>query len=70
MSTADVQKRIESQMEQQQAERNRQELEALSALKLPAVKTQKTEVLVKHIAAETKTESQSMAQVVRTWMHG
>jgi len=70
VSTADVQKRIESQMEQQQAERNRQELEALSALKLPAVKTQKTEVLVKHIAAETKTESQSMAQVVRTWMHG
>ena len=70
VTTADLQKRIENQMEEQQAERNRRELEALSALKLPAVKTQKTEVLVKHIAAETKTESQSMAQVVRTWMHG
>ncbi len=70
VSTEQLQKRIEGQLAEQQAERNRQEMEALSVLKLPAVKTQKTEVLVKHIGAEAKTEAHSMAQVVRTWMHG
>jgi flagellar M-ring protein FliF len=69
-TTEELQKKIQGQLAEQQAERARQEMEALSALKLPVVKTQKTEVLVKHIAAESKTDSHALAQVVRTWMHG
>jgi flagellar M-ring protein FliF len=67
--TADeLQKRIEGRMQEQAAERTRQEAEALMALQVPVVKTKKTEVLVKHIAGEAKTDANSLAQVVRTWL--
>lgn len=69
-TTEELQKQIEDKMAEQQAERTRQEVEALLALKVPVVKTKKTEVLVKHIAAETKKDSTQLAQVVRTWLHG
>jgi flagellar M-ring protein FliF len=66
----DLQKQIEGKMAAQQAERSRQEVEALLALNVPIVKTKKTEVLVKHIAGETKKDSASQAHVIRTWLHG
>ncbi len=66
----ELQKQIENKMAEQQAERTRQEVEALLALKVPVVKTKKTEVLVKHIAAETKKDSTQLARVIRTWLHG
>ena len=69
-SPEDLQKQIEGKMAEQQAERTRQEVEALLALKVPVVKTKKTEVLVKHIAAETKKDSTQLAHVIRTWLHG
>lgn len=65
---------LEREMEDKLAERTlesaRQEAEALMALKIPVVKTKKTEVLTKHIAAETKKNPGLQAQVVRTWMRG
>jgi len=70
LSTDDVQKQLEGRMAEQQAEHARLEVEALMALKLPVVKTKKTEVLMKHIAAETKTDADSLARVVRTWLNG
>ncbi len=66
----DVEQRLQEQMNQQSAEKARREAEALMSLKLPAVSTKKTEVLVKHIGAETKKDPTAMAQVVRTWLHG
>jgi len=66
----ELQKQLEGKMAEQQAERTRQEVEALLALKVPVVKTKKTEVLVKHIAAETKKDAAQLSQVVRTWLHG
>jgi len=65
-----LQKQIEGKIAEQLAERSRQEVEALLALKVPVVTTKKTEVLVKHIAAETKNDATAMAHVVRTWLHG
>lgn len=65
----DVEKQIRDQMNEQSAEKARQEAEALMRLKLPAVSTKKTEVLVKHISAEAKKDPATMAQVVRTWLH-
>lgn len=66
----DVEQKLQEQMNQQSAEKARREAEALMSLKLPAVSTKKTEVLVKHIATETKKDPTAMAQVVRTWLHG
>lgn len=60
---------LERQLHEQHTEKARQEAEALMKLKLPAVSTKKTEVLIKHIGAEAKKDPTSMAQVVRTWLH-
>jgi len=69
-SPDDLQRQIEGRMAEQHAENARQEVEALMALKIPVVKTKKTEVLVKHIATEAKTDADGLASVVRTWLNG
>lgn len=58
---------IESQLAEQAALRQKQEADALSALKLPPV-TKKAEVLTKHIAEQAKKDSTPMAHVLRSWM--
>lgn len=63
-------RQIEAKLAAQAAEKARQEVEQLMALKIPVVKTKKTEVLTKHIANESKTEAANLAQVVRTWLNG
>jgi flagellar M-ring protein FliF len=59
--------RIENQLAEQTAARQKQETEALNALKLPPV-TKKAEVLTKHIGEQAKKDSTSMAHVLRSWM--
>ncbi len=54
-------------MAEQAAQRQKQETDALNALKLPPV-TKKTEVLAKHISEQAKKDSASMAHVLRAWM--
>jgi flagellar M-ring protein FliF len=66
----DLERQLQERMNEQSAEKVRQEAETLMKLKLPAVSTKKTEVLTKHIAAESKKDPVAMAQVVRTWLHG
>jgi len=70
MTPADFQKQIEGRIAEQAANQAKQQAEELMKLQLPAVSTKKTEVLTKHIAAETKKDPVAMAQVVRTWMNG
>ena len=60
-------KKIESQLAEQAALRQKQEAEALSALKLPSA-TKKAEVLTKHIAEQAKKDATPMAHVLRSWM--
>ncbi len=62
-----LQSQIENRLAEQTAQRQKQEAEALNALKLPPV-TKKTEVLTKHIAEQAKKDAASMAHVVRAWM--
>jgi flagellar biosynthesis/type III secretory pathway M-ring protein FliF/YscJ len=64
---ADLNKRIENQLAEQTALRQKQEMDALNALKLPPV-TKKAEVLTKHIVEQAKKDSSSMAHVLRSWM--
>jgi flagellar M-ring protein FliF len=59
--------KIENQLAEQAALRQKQEADALNALKLPAV-TKKAEVLTKHIADQAKKDSTAMAHVLRSWM--
>ena len=59
--------KIENQLAEQAALRQKQEADALNALKLPPV-TKKTEVLSKHIADHAKKDSTAMAHVLRSWM--
>ncbi len=61
-------KQIENQLAEQSALREKQESDALNALKLPPV-TKKTEVLGKHIAEQAKKDSTVMAQVMRSWLN-
>jgi flagellar M-ring protein FliF len=62
-----LQATLENRIAEQAAQRQRQETEALNALKLPPV-TKKTEVLTKHITEQAKKDAASMAHVVRAWM--
>jgi flagellar M-ring protein FliF len=70
ITPADVEREMEGKLAERSLESARQEAEALMALKLPVVKTKKTEVLTKHIAAEAKKDPSLQAQVVRTWLRG
>jgi flagellar M-ring protein FliF len=63
----DLNKQIENQLAEQAAIRQKQETDALNALKLPPV-TKKAEVLTKHIGEQAKKDSTSMAHVLRSWM--
>ena len=65
----DGRKALEAQLADHAAEQARLEAEALISLKLPN-KTKKTEVLIKHISAESKKDPKSQADVVRTWLNG
>ena len=62
-----LQRQIENQLAEQTALRQKQETDALNALKLPPV-TKKAEILTKHIAEQAKKDSASMAHVLRAWM--
>jgi len=62
-----INKQIENQLAEQQALRQKQEMEALNALKA-APMTKKTEVLTKHISEQAKKDSTAMAHVIRSWM--
>jgi len=66
----DPARQMQNRMAELAAEKALLEADALMKLKLPEVSTKKTEVLTKHIAAETKKDPTAMAQVVRTWLHG
>jgi flagellar M-ring protein FliF len=63
----DLGKQIEATLAEQAALRQKQENDALSALKLPPV-TKKAEVLTKHIGEQAKKDTTPMAHVLRAWM--
>jgi flagellar M-ring protein FliF len=66
-TSAELKSQIENQLAEQSAQRQRQETDALNALKLPPV-TKKTAVLTKHISEQAKKDSAGMAHVLRAWM--
>jgi flagellar M-ring protein FliF len=65
----DVTKKMEAQLAEQSALRERQTADALHALKLPPVTTKKGEVLTKHILEEVKKDPKIVAQIIRSWVN-
>ena len=68
LELAELVKEMEAKFAEQAALKAKQQAEELMKLKLPAVSTKKTEVLTKHISAESKKDPAGMAQVVRSWL--
>ena len=64
----DLGKQIEATLAEQAALRQKQEADALNALKLPPV-TKKAEVLTKHIGEQAKKDTTPMVHVLRAWMN-
>jgi flagellar M-ring protein FliF len=67
--TEEFGKKLQEQLAEQAAMKEKQTLDALNALKLPSINTKKSEVLVKHISEEAKKSPSSTAQIVRTWLN-
>ncbi len=63
----DLGRQIEATLAEQAALRQKQETDALNALKLPPV-TKKAEVLTKHIGEQAKKDTTPMVHVLRAWM--
>ncbi len=64
-----LRKQLEEKIAEQSALKTQLEAEVLNALKLPQVKTQKTDVLTKHISSEAKKDPQAMAHILRAWLN-
>jgi flagellar M-ring protein FliF len=64
-----VEAKMQERLSEQAAMKARLEEEALKSLKIPTVKTKKTEVLTKHISEEAEKDPIAMAQLVRTWLN-
>jgi flagellar M-ring protein FliF len=67
-AAAMLQQELEHRFADQDSERQLQAQEVLASLKLPSVKTKKTEVLSKQLLEETKKDPQAMAHVLRAWV--
>jgi flagellar M-ring protein FliF len=65
----DITKEFEARIAEQNALKEQQARDVLNSMKLPAVKTKRAELLVKHITEEAKKDPTVMAQVVRTWLN-
>ncbi len=65
----DLKQQLEAKLAENDKLKEQQKLDMLHSLQLPAVKTQKTEVLAKHLSAETKKDPQAMAHVIRAWLN-
>ncbi|MEP7361947.1 MAG: flagellar basal-body MS-ring/collar protein FliF [Acidobacteriota bacterium] len=63
-----IEKKIESQLQENRALKEKQELEILSGLRLPESTTKKSEVLAKHMTEQVKKDPAAFAHIIRTWM--
>jgi flagellar M-ring protein FliF len=61
---------IEARVASNSGDRARQDAEGLAALKLTEAKSNKSELLTKHLSAEALEHPAAVAKVVRTWLNG
>ena len=63
-----IEKKIESQIQENRALKEKQEQEILSGLRPPESTTKKSEVLAKHMIEQVKKDPVAFAHIIRTWM--
>jgi len=63
-----IEERMEARLAEEQARSVKAEIEALDSIPLPEFASKKAEVLLKHIAEQTRRDPAAVAQLVRTWM--
>jgi hypothetical protein len=59
---------IEAQMAERDAEQQRADLAALASIKMPVVRTKKTEVLAKQLRDGASKDAVPAGQVLQTWI--
>src|SRR5450432_247422 len=69
LDSANMTEQIETQMAEREAEQQRADLAALASIKMPVVRTKKTEVLAKQLRESTKKDAAPAGQVLQTWIH-
>ncbi len=69
LDAASASELIEAQMAQIEAEQQRADLAALATIKMPIVKTKKTEVLAKQLREGAQKDPAPAAQVLQAWIH-
>ena len=61
--------RLQQEIANQAAIKDRQEKELMNSLKLPPVSTKKADVLAKHLVEEAKKDPAVVTQLIRTWIN-
>ncbi len=69
LPVASIEAQIEAQMAEREEEQRKADIAALASIKVPPVKTKKSEVLVKQIRETSKKDSISSANVLQAWIH-
>ena len=69
IEAANMTEQIEAKMAEREDEQERADLAALASIKLPIVKTKKTEVLAKQLREGAKKDAAPAGQVLQTWIH-
>jgi flagellar M-ring protein FliF len=69
IEAANMTEQIEAQMAERAVEQNMADLAALASIKMPLVRTKKTEVLAKQLREGTKKDPAPAGQVLQTWIH-
>jgi flagellar M-ring protein FliF len=64
-----AQHQLEAQLADNEARRQKLEMEGMAALKMPEATTKKAEVLTKYLIDNVKKDPVAAAQIIRTWLH-
>jgi superfamily I DNA and RNA helicase len=68
LEAANLTHQIEAQMAEHDAEQQRADLAALASIKMPVVRTKKTEVLAKQLRDGANKDAAPAGQVLQTWI--
>jgi flagellar biosynthesis/type III secretory pathway M-ring protein FliF/YscJ len=69
LEAASLEEQIQAQMAQRALEQEKSDLAMLASVKLPPVKTKKTEVLARQLKENAKKDPSSSIQVLQSWLH-
>jgi hypothetical protein len=69
VESANLAEQLEAKLAERDAEQERADLLALASIKVPQVRTKKTEILAKQLRQSTKKDPTNAAHVLQEWIH-